>query len=802
MVTAAAKTGLKGRRPRQERVSFPKDRMKLMIVESPNKIKKIKGILDSLGESPGGTPGAVLSGGRGGWEVAASVGHIRDLPEKELGIAMPAYTPDYELTERGRDVVQRLKSLAARADQVYLATDPDREGEAISWHLKEVLKLRRYQRVTFDAVTTAVIAKALSQPRQIDDHLVQAQEARRVLDRLVGYQVSPVLSRQTGRRGLSAGRVQSPAVRLVVDREREIEAFRETKHFGAEVSFDSNAWRAQWETAPFLPKGEKYLMDQSLAERAARCREFRVDASENKHATQAPPPPFTTSTMLQAASVSLGLKPDVTAQLAQKLFDAGLITYHRTDSQNFSAEALKEVREFAAKRGLPLPASARNWKARGGAQEAHEAIRPTHFADEQAGEDRLQQALYRLIWMRAVASQLADAEYSVNTLRLAALGETGAAPDGRRFTFKAVGRTLIAPGWMSLTAKDEAEEDEPAREGDGGCGKVPLLPVGTAARAESGRVLNKKTQPPSRYTQASLIKKLESIGIGRPSTYSAILKNVLTRGYLAEDKKFLIPTELGCLVVDTLEPRFRFLDYAFTRDLEQQLDDIAEGKAEYRDVVAGADAQLQKELAELDGAPRPPMAARFAARSGAWSQTATAGTLERASSAWRSPTGAASTSPESNRRNPLPARKKASSATGAAHAEPAKRTRSRKAAAGAVPPASTPGAGKTAAKKPAPAAGEPVAKPQTLLCPRCKQGELRLSSDEKYYSCARYKQGCSFTLGTIIASRRMKPADLSALCNNGRTGKLSGFLSKTGRPFEAVLVLNETGRVEFSFAPR
>jgi DNA topoisomerase-1 len=760
--------------------------MNLMIVESPNKVKKIKSILDALG--------------RGSWEVAASVGHIRDLPVRELGIATPEYTPIYELTERGADVIKRLKTLAGRADEVYLATDPDREGEAISWHLKEALHLRHYQRVTFDAITSAVIATSLGQPRQIDDHLVQAQEARRVLDRLVGYQVSPVLSRQTAQRGLSAGRVQSPAVRLVVDREREIEAFKETKHFGAEVSFDKNAWRAQWETAPFLPKGEKYLMDQALAERAALCREFRVEASENKHATQPPPPPFTTSTLLQAASISLGLKPDVTAQLAQKLFEAGSITYHRTDSQNFSAEALKEVRAFAGARGLPLPASARRWKARGGAQEAHEAIRPTHFPDEQAGEDRLQQAVYRLIWMRAVASQLADAEYSVNTLRLAALGDSGLAPDNKRFTFKAVGRTLTAPGWKALTAKDDAEEDEPSRDGENeNCGKVPLLPVGTAARAEAGRLLYKQTRPPSRYTQASLIKKLEGIGIGRPSTYPAILKNVMTRGYLGEDRKFLTPTELGYLVVDTLEPRFRFLDYAFTRDLEQQLDDIAEGKAMYRDVVAGADAQLQLELAKLNGAPM----SRFVGSARPVPQTA-----QRASSAWSSPgkppgsTSGAPAGSNSASKATAPARKRAGRAItseGTISAATAKRTRARKAVARIEASGTVKAAHKTAAH--APATNTKQAGTE-LPCPSCKQGTLRLSRDEKFYGCTRYKEGCGLTINATIASRRMKDADLVALCTDGRTAKLSGFISKAGRPFEAALVINDTGRIEFSFAPR
>ncbi|HEY0786000.1 MAG TPA: type I DNA topoisomerase, partial [Acidobacteriaceae bacterium] len=775
-------------------------------VESPNKIRKIKAILDSLGDtpegSPGDSPGASLRKTRsarphpgGGWEVAASVGHIRDLPLKELGLSSPDYLPQYELTERGRDVVRRLKPLASRADQVYLATDPDREGEAISWHLQQALALRSYQRVAFDAITPAVIARALERPRRIDTHLVQAQEARRVLDRLVGYQVSPVLSRQTARRGLSAGRVQSPAVRLVVDREREIDAFRETKHFGAEVSFDSNQWRAQWDTAPFLPAREKYLLDQALAERAALCRDFRVEASENKHATQPPPPPFTTSTLLQAASVTLRLKPDVTAQLAQRLFDAGLITYHRTDSQNFSTEALSEVREFAAGRGLPLPASARHWKSRAGAQEAHECIRPTHFATEAAGDDRLQQALYRLIWTRAVASQLADAEYSVNTLRLLAEGDRGLGPEGRRFVFRASGRTLLAPGWKALTARDETEEDEPA--GDS-CGKVPLLPVGATPRAETGRVLHKKTQPPPRYTQASLIKKLESIGIGRPSTYPAILKNVLTRGYLEEQSRLLAPTPLGSLVVDTLVPRFRFLDYAFTRDLEQQLDDIAEGKAQYREVVARADAQLQQELAALGATPlaRPaPPQARPAA------PQARPAPPQARPAARRSPASGLAPGRSPGKRTRL------QSSPGLSTAAPARAARPglKKASADPTRKAASP-ARPSRTRKPADATpGEPPpsAPPAELPCPRCKHGSLHLSRDEKFYGCSQFREGhCAFTLSRTVAGRPLQPAELAALCTTGRTAKLSGFTSKAGRPFEAVLVLNEAGKVEFSFTPR
>lgn len=557
-----------------------------MIVESPNKVKKIKTLLGS------------------GWDVAASVGHVRDLPQKSLGVTTPDYKLQYEFTERGKGVVDGLKTRAERAETVYLATDPDREGEAIAWHLKETLKLKQYQRVTFDAITQDVVTKALQKPRQLDMNLVHAQEARRGADRLVGYKVSPALSRQTGISRLSAGRVQTVAVRLVVERQREIENFITTKHFGAEAIFEDGKWTAQWDTAPFLKKGEKYIMDSALAERAAQCRKFTVINAATKKAKQAPPAPFTTSTLLQAASVTLGYKPDQTAQLAQKLFEQGLITYHRTDSQNFSAEALTEIRAFAQANQLPIPAKARTFKSKASAQEAHEAIRPTHLDERAAGEDEAQRKLYSLIWHRAVASQLADAEYSVNTLRLESQQEE------QKFFFKSTGRTLVVPGWRGLTAKDAAEDADEHVEGkDDDNGKVPALAIGTELESTSTRVLNKQTKPPNSYTQASLIKKLESEGIGRPSTYPAILKNVLTRGYLLEGKKILSASDLAKLLIDALTGSFRFVEYDYTRALEQELDDIASGKALYLAVVSALDTQLTEELGKFHIEPRPEFAA-------------------------------------------------------------------------------------------------------------------------------------------------------------------------------------------------
>lgn len=555
--------------------------MKLMIVESPNKTKKIRAI---LGE---------------GWDVAASVGHFRDLPKKDLGIGSD-YALTYEYTERGKATIDALKPRVARAEAVYIATDPDREGEAIAWHLVETLKLKKYLRVTFDAITEEVIRKAIASPRQLDMNLVRAQAARRAEDRLLGWKVSPVLSRQTGVAGLSAGRVQSVAVRLVVDRQAEIEAFRPTRHFGVEATFNDGKWKAQWETAPYLTEGSTYIEDRVLPERVALCREFQVAASETKPASQAPKPAFTTSTMLQAGSVTLGFTPEETAALAQKLFEQGLITYHRTDSQNFSAEAIAEMRAFASAQSLPLPEKPRSWKSKENAQEAHEAIRPTHLEQRQGGEDDRQHQLYELIWKRAVASQLADAQYSVTVLKLT----TTDGPD--IFTFDAIGRVLTDKGWKMLTPKDAAHEtdDEPEDSHSDEGGAIPSLAVGSAMTASVTRVTENITKAPNAYTQASLIKKLETEGIGRPSTYPETLKKiVVTRKYVEEHKRKLMPTELGTLLIRFLTDHFMFVDYGYTRNLEEHLDDIASGRAVYASVLSDLDAKLVKEISAVQPTP-------------------------------------------------------------------------------------------------------------------------------------------------------------------------------------------------------
>lgn len=549
--------------------------MRLMIVESPNKVAKIKAM---LGE---------------GWDVAASVGHVRDLPERSMGLSAPDFALQYTASERGAKVIAKLRPLAAAASRVVLATDPDREGEAIAWHVLDALGLdeARCDRVTFNAIEATTIRAALDKPRKIDMALVHAQEARRALDRLVGYMVSPVLWDSHGST-VSAGRVQSPAVRLVVDREAQIAKFKPTHHFGAVVSFDEGRWSAHWDTKPHLADDDGYVLDKPLAEQAAACRNFTVTASASQLAKDAPPAPYCTSTLLQAASVSLGLNPEQSMALAQALFEQGLISYHRTDALNLSDPVIAEIRQFAAGQGWPVPEAPRRFKEKADAQAAHEGIRPTHITDRIAGAKPQEQALYRLIWDRAVASQLGDATYRVNTATLTSVGAA------QPFVFLARGRQLIDAGWRALTADDATTETEVGDTDDtppGGA--VPVLSEGASVQAVDGKVLSKVTKPPPRYSQAGLVKKLESLGIGRPSTYAAVIKNIMERGYIVEDKRKLVPAPLGVDLIGSLcKAQFAFIEFDYTRKMEVRLDDVASGRDGYRSVVGDSHSLLTDEI--------------------------------------------------------------------------------------------------------------------------------------------------------------------------------------------------------------
>ena len=547
---------------------------KLLILESPGKVKKVQEILGS------------------GWKVAASVGHVRDLPIKEMGVTGPDFKPKYVPTDRGKDVLSRLAGLVKNVEAVYLATDPDREGEAIAWHLQDALKLKDAKRVTYAEITEKAIKTALDAPRSIDMALVAAQEGRRVLDRFCGYMVSGPLSNMAGEK-LSAGRVQSPAVRLVVEREREIQDFRSTTHYGAELSFENvdnitDGWKATWLVKPWLEDGQEYLLDKALAEKAAALRSLEVVDCKESESRSAPPAPFTTSSLQQAASNALKFTPKQTMQLAQRLYEQGAITYMRTDSPNLSQDAVDAIRAFCEGQGWPLVEKPRSWKSKEGAQEAHEAIRPTHIEVEEAGETADEQALYRLIRLRSLASQLEDVVYAVRVLQLAA------DLDGKQALFEAKGRTLLSQGWKVLTAGDATADDvEDATEPEN---PVPAMKPGTRPTALTGTVLTKKTKPAARFTEASLISELEKRGIGRPSTYAAILDTIMSRGYVKTEKRFLTPTPLGVMVVDSLHGNFSFVEYEFTRIMEQALDDIAAGKADYRAVISEAHARLEQEL--------------------------------------------------------------------------------------------------------------------------------------------------------------------------------------------------------------
>lgn len=556
----------------------------LVIIESPGKIEKLQAILGPQ------------------YKVAACYGHVRDLPERDIGVAPPEYIAQYEVKERSAKTISWLKKLCQSSDRVLLATDPDREGEAISWHLAEVLRLRNPERISFNKVTESAVTAALASPRRIDMGRVTAQGARRVIDRLVGYQVSGPLSRALAQRGVSAGRVQSPALALVVERERAIQAFVSRTHFSAVLQFtgDAGQWSATWRFGDLQEKGtEKLWFDRAVAAKAAATRAVRVLSCTERTAPEAPPAPFITSTLQQAASVALGYDPETTMTYAQALFDRGHITYHRTDDPNLSDEAIADITAYVQAHGLKLAPEPRRWKAKASAQEGHEATRPTHVEVEEAGDTPEQRALYRLIRIRAIACQLADAEYTVREVELSSSDHEGNAP----FTFDAVGRTLAFKGWRALQDGIAELDEDDEGEGSRAANPVPALLADEPLQAIDGHVRTHQTQPPNRYSKASLVRALEEAGVGRPATYAQIMAGITTRGYVVVEKKRLKPTDLGCRVYDALKPHFSFMDLGYTKHMEDRLDLIASGHARYLEVVRDADATLQDELQRLPVAP-------------------------------------------------------------------------------------------------------------------------------------------------------------------------------------------------------
>ncbi len=560
--------------------------MKLLIVESPTKAKHIQEFLGS------------------GWQVKASLGHVRDLARTGDAsyVRPPEFKMNYCITDdKHKEIVAGLKSAASKADSVYLATDPDREGEAIAWHLAQVLgiKAATAHRVTYQEVTEAAVLKAVANPRNINMTLVAAQETRRALDRIVGWEVSPPLSRSLNTKA-SAGRVQTPALRLIVERERAIRKFKSTTWYQvlAVMPGVDGSWRATWQDG--MPDGE-YFQDKSFADALAAALPsipLTVTAAESKPTRQGPPPPFTTSSLQMDASRALKIDAEQVMKLAQGLFEKGMITYHRTDSPNLSQEGEDLLRVEAQRRNWPLSEKPRRWKAKGDAQEAHEAIRPTDASDLGAELDAQEKALYSLIWKRAMASQLADAIYQVTTATL-----DGGMFQNRAVIFKATGRVLTDKGWRRLYAEsgdgDEGEEKDPEASNP-----VPSLTKGAALTADRAEAVEKKTQPPKRFTQATLIAELERHGVGRPSTYASIIKVLFARTYIEQKKQALVPTDLGERAIDALLP-FHFCDVDYTREIEETLDRIAQGQAKGRELLAKAYADLQETLGAMPAGSAP-----------------------------------------------------------------------------------------------------------------------------------------------------------------------------------------------------
>ncbi len=519
--------------------------MKLLIVESPSKAKTIEKYLE------------------GAYTVRASVGHIRDLPKSNKdAIDIPGgFIPHYEVSPGKEKVVSELKSLSKKAEDVLLATDPDREGEAIAWHIKEAIGLKNPKRVCFYEITKDAIKEAIKNPRQIDEDLRKAQEARRVLDRLVGYDLSGLIWKKV-RYGLSAGRVQSPALRIIMEREREIRAFKPEQFWTIEADTqtkDNIKITLGCDKEPRDIKEVEKILD------TAKKETWSIKSVTETEAKRSPKAPFTTSTLQQTASTRLGFAPSKTMMAAQKLYEAGFITYMRTDSTNLSTTALDQIgilvsKKYGAdyvKRNVYVTKSKN-------AQEAHEAVRPTDVNKENAGLTDEQKELYRLIWQRTVACQMSDAK--ILRSKITAIVGTGEIP-----TFSINGSRMLFDGWLKADPEARGEDVElpKVKEGD----LLDLLDI---------RSHEKFTEPPGRYTEAGLIKELEKRGIGRPSTYASIMKTIETRGYVEKQNKTLFPTDTGEVVSDFLETNFaEYISDTFTADMEDKLDDISNGKREY-----------------------------------------------------------------------------------------------------------------------------------------------------------------------------------------------------------------------------
>ncbi len=561
----------------------------LVIVESPSKAKTIGRYLGP------------------DYIVKASMGHLRDLPKSKMGVDLEHdFTPQY-IPVRGKEsLIKELKTEAGKADTVYLATDPDREGEAISWHLKELLNLpdEKARRVTFNEITQKVVREAIQHPREIDYNLVDAQQARRILDRIVGYQLSPLLWKKV-RRGLSAGRVQSVATRMVVDREQEIRNFQPREYWTIDVTLNRigkpGSFVAHYYGSPKKQELESESQAQDVLTQIDG-KPFNVNNVKKSEKKRTSPPPFTTSTLQQEASRKLGFTPKKTMMVAQQLYEGveiagegttGLITYMRTDSLRLSDEAMGEAAQFIKARygAAYYYGSFHTYKTKSGAQDAHEAIRPTHVELE---PERVrgsltpdQFKLYKLVWSRFLATQMANAVFDTVSIDTECAGHV----------FRASHQSMRFPGFMSVY--EEGKDDETEQIGSA----LPDLGVGEQVALANAQKEQHFTQPPARYTEATLVKAMEEKGVGRPSTYAATISTIEDREYVVKQDKRLAPTPLGEIVTGLMMERFNdIIDVAFTANMESRLDAVEEGKQPWKELLADFYRDFSKELQDAETA--------------------------------------------------------------------------------------------------------------------------------------------------------------------------------------------------------
>jgi len=569
--------------------------MNLVIVESPTKARTLSGFLPA------------------DFKILATMGHIRDLPEKRFGVKIKKinelritnyeFKPQYVVVAKKKEVIEKLKSEVQKAEKIYLATDPDREGEAIAWHIAALLrqvqssirqladKIQNYQRITFHEITRSAIEKALAKPGEINLQLVDAQQARRVLDRIVGYKLSPLLWYKI-RRGLSAGRVQSVAVRLIVEREREIEKFVPQEYWEIWVELRKHIGGLKEGVPTFLAKLQKIngqlveikneVQAKPIVEELKKSN-YEVLAVERREVFQSPPPPFTTSTLQQKAAQVLRFSSKKTMQIAQKLYEKGLITYHRTDSVALAKEAVEMIRDFIAKNyGKEfLPESPRVFKTKSKvAQEAHEAIRPTALNFQFSStnfQTKDEQKLYELIWKRAVASQMTAAVWDQTKVEVQGTTEKNI------YILGAEGKIIKFEGWMAAYGGVQSSKFKIQNYGE----EIPEMKKGEDLDLVEVDPQQKFTQPPPRYTEASLIKTLEKLGIGRPSTYAPIVSTIQQRQYVEKKEGKFWPTPLGITVNDFLVEYFPdIVDYEFTAKMEDSLDAIARGEKKWQPVLS------------------------------------------------------------------------------------------------------------------------------------------------------------------------------------------------------------------------